>query len=291
MNILVIDSNGVVGHVVALYLHEQGHDVTGYSETASKWFECIQGDLFDINMLQTVVTNGGYDAIINCSAIINQYAEEDKAKAVFINSYIPHFLEYITANTSTVVVHRSTDCIFSGKRGNYAVGDIPDAESFYAKSKVLGEIINDKDITIRTSLIGPETEESGGSLLNWYLKQRGEVRGFANAIWTGVTTIEFAKEIEQLLLQKAHGLFQCVPKNAISKYDLLCLFEKYFPGERNVVRIENERVDKSLVQEVLEYKIEIPTYDSMVSEMADWVKKHKDLYVNYKEVLGGYKYE
>ena len=141
--------------------------------------------------------------------------------------------------------------------------------------------MNDKDITIRTSIIGPEFKKDGQGLFNWYMRQSGQVGGFANAIWTGLTTIEFAKVIEELLVQKAHGLFQCVPQNAISKYDLLCLFEKYFPGERDVKRIENVRVDKSLVPENQGYHMDIQDYDAMISDMADWISKYKKLYLNY----------
>lgn len=281
MKVLIIDSNGMVGHVVALYMKEKGHNVVGYSNTATELFEYIKGEVYNVDFLQEVVANGNYDAVINCSAVINEQADEDKAKAVFVNSYIPHFLEQITANTNTVVVHRSTDCIFSGERGNYTLKDTPDAKSFYAKSKVLGEIVNEKDITIRTSLVGPEMKRNGSSLFNWYMQQSGDVKGFANAIWTGITTIEFAKVTEQLLMKKAHGLFQCVPESSISKYDLLCLFEKYFPKGRNVIKVENTYINKALLPEVGSYAVDISSYDTMISEMKTWVDEHLNLYMNY----------
>ena len=274
MKILVIDSAGMVGHIVALYFKEQGHAVTGYGEAAE--------DIFDTVKIENEISGSDYDAVINCSAIINQDAEADKASAAFINAYLPHFLEKVTENTKTVVVHRSTDCIFSGKRGEYTLSDTPDAESFYARTKAIGEVVNDKDITIRTSLIGPETDENGGSLFNWFYNQKKTVGGFANAIWTGLTTIEFAKEIESLLLQKAHGLFQLVPGYAISKYELIKLFEKYFPDGREIRRIENKpAVDKSLVCELNGYKLDIPDYDTMISDMAGWIKEHKRIYPHY----------
>ena len=281
MKLLIIGCNGMVGHVVSMYLFEHGHDVTGYDSEKSAFVKTIQGSFFDTQLLDGTIRNGVYDAAINCTAIINQFAEEDKVGAVFVNSFLPHFLEKITAGTKTVVVHRSTDCIFSGKRGGYGLDDIPDADSFYAKTKALGELINEKDITIRTSLVGPEQESEGIGLLNWFMSQLGEVKGYSNAIWTGLTTIEFAREIDYLLQHKAHGLFQCVPDKAISKYELLKLFSDAFPGDRRLIRIDNKRVDKSLVQIVGDYGIEVPVYETMMNEMAEWVHIHKELYPHY----------
>ena len=174
MRLLILGSDGMVGHVVSLYLKEQGHDVTEIGE-------CDHA-LEDMSTLEEMVRTGRYNAIINCTAIINQDAEADKVSAVKVNSLLPHFLEAITDGTETVVVHRSTDCIFSGEKGNYTLEDWPDASSFYARSKALGELNNDKDITIRTSLVGPEKDENGGGLFNWFYNQKGDVNGFANAI-------------------------------------------------------------------------------------------------------------
>lgn len=271
MKLLVLGHTGMVGHVMFLYLKENNHDVTGIE----------QSNLHDIDNLSNTILTGDFDAVINCTAVINQFAEEDKAEASFINAYIPHLIEKLTEGTNTIIVHRSTDCVFSGSKGGYTLSDIPDAQSFYARTKAVGEIINNKDITIRTSLVGPEQDENGISLLNWFLKQRGDVNGFANAIWTGLTTIEFAKEVEYLIRHKAQGLFHTVPDHGIGKYDLLKLFAKYIPGDRNVIRIDNKLVDKSLAQTIGETGLVIPDYEQQIEEMAEWIKSHSDLYPSY----------
>lgn len=271
MKIIVLGCTGVVGHAVALYFKEAGHEVyDGYDAT-----------IYDKTQLKKAVDDIRPDTIINCTAIVNQAAEEDKAGAAYLNAYLPHLLETVTAGTNTVVVHRSTDCIFSGAKGQYVLEDWPDAKSFYARTKAVGELNNDKDITIRVSLIGPAQDENDGSLLNWYLNQKGEVKGFANAIWTGLTTLEYAKTIESLLNQKAHGVFQAAPKSAISKYELISVFEKYFPGGRTIVRVENNRVDKSLVPYWANYDIEIKDYEEQIAEMKEWIEKHPGLYPDY----------
>lgn len=281
MKALIIDPSGMVGHVVALYFKEQGHDVTGYGEKSLEGIKMVNRSIRDLDHVEKIVNGGNFDAIINCSAIINDNAERHKEEAVFVNAYFPHYLEKITRETKTVIVHRSTDCIFSGKRGHYNGNDFPDATSFYARTKSIGELNNEKDITIRTSLIGPDYDKDRNDLFNWFFYQRGDVNGFANSIWTGLTTIEFAKEIEQLLLQRAHGLFQLVPDDSISKFDLLRLFEKCFPSGRIIHKVENQKVDKSLIQEKKGLLLEIPSYDNMIEEMAIWVNKHKDFYKNY----------
>lgn len=268
MKLLILGSDGMVGHVITLYMKEQGHDVDECGERDSK--------LEDYSALQRLIGEDKYDAVINCTAIINQDAEADKVGAVKVNSLLPHFLEAVTAGTKTVVVHRSTDCIFSGAKGNYTLEDWPDATSFYARSKALGELDNEKDITIRTSLIGPEKDENGSGLFNWFYNQKGEVNGFANAIWTGLTTIEFAKEIEWLLVNMKHGVFQLVPDYAIGKYDLLLLFEKYYPRSRKIKRINNKRVDKSLVSVC--GGLEVPDFETQIAEMRKWTDAHKSIY-------------
>ncbi len=268
MKIFVLGSKGVVGHAIALYFSEACHEV-------------ICSNDFSEGHICSLIAEHSFDAIINCTAIVNQAAEEDKAGASYLNAYLPHLLEELTAGTKTVVVHRSTDCIFSGAKGQYTIEDWPDAKSFYARTKAVGELNNDKDITIRVSLIGPAQDEEDGSLLNWYLNQKGEVKGFANAIWTGLTTFEYAKTIESLLNQKAHGVFQAAPNDSISKYELIKLFEKYFPGGRSIVKVDNNRVDKSLVPYWGEYDITIKDYEKQIAEMKLWIEKHPTLYPSY----------
>ncbi len=282
MKVLIMGSANIIGQVVGLYFRENGHDVTGYDSKPCKYYDSIQESLYDLDCIKETIQSGCYDAVLNFTAVVNQKAEADKAEASYINCFLPHYLEKITHNTKTVIVHRSTDCIFSGKKGSYNIDDTPDGESFYAKTKAIGELINQKDITIRISLIGPDPDSDGDSLFPWFLRQNGEVNGFTDAIWTGVTTIEFARVIEQLLLQKAHGLFQCAPDTSISKYELLTVFEKYFPNNRKVIPISKNRVDKSLIPFMGDYKVEIPDYDTMVADMLLWVKNHKDIYKNFE---------
>ncbi len=256
LKLLIIDTAGMAGSAMAKYMRQHGHDVTPYDD-----------DLFDRGKIGERLDCGRFDAVINCAAIVNRHADEEPDRAVYINAYLPHYLAALTKGTRTVVVHRSTDCVFSGEKGSYTVNDRPDGQSIYARTEALGEIINEKDLTIRTSLIGVHRRDGEG-LLDWFLRQRGEVKGYANAVWTGISTLEFARQTENLIERKAHGLIHLVPDRSISKYELLCLFEKYFPAGRKIVRWENDRVDKSLIPFTGGYSLNMPGYEEMIEEIS-----------------------
>ena len=159
MKVFILGCNNTIGHVVALYFKEKGHEVMGYDQENLGLVRQVTGNYHDVVLIQQTIEQYCPEAVINCIAVVNQDAETDKAEATYVNCYLPHYLEKITADTSIVVVHRSTDCIFSGERGQYTVNDVPDAKSFYARTKAVGELINEKDITIRVSLIGPSVKE------------------------------------------------------------------------------------------------------------------------------------
>ena len=264
LKLLILGSKGMSGHVINLYMTERGHETDSYN------------DRDNFAGMRKVIEQGSYDAVINCEAVINQDAEADKAEAVKINSLLPHFLASITAGTDTVIVNRSTDCIFSGEKGGYTLDDIPDGTSFYARSKALGEVRYGNNITIRTSVIGPETDPQGRGLFSWFMRQSGDVNGYTGAVWTGITTIEFARCVETMLETGMRGIYQLVPDYSVSKYELLCMFAEYYPGDRNVVAFDSGRNDKSLVQSC--GGISVPGYREMIAEMRAWTDRHIDIY-------------
>lgn len=283
MKFLVIGCNGMAGHIISLYLKEQGHSVTGYARQNSKYVDTILGDASDFKLLKSTVLKGNYDSVINCIGLLNQFAENDHAAAVLLNGYLPHFLAKITENTDTQIIHMSTDCVFSGKTGGYTEDSVPDGTLFYDKSKAMGELDDKKNITLRNSIVGPDIKESGIGLLNWFMKQSGPVNGFTGAIWTGQTTLQLAKTMEQAAILRAHGLYNTVPDESINKYELLKLFNTYI--RRNPIEInpmDKFVADKSLVRtryEGFDYKI--PDYKTMIIELGDWMREHREMYPHY----------
>ena len=113
MKLLVLGCNGMAGHTISLYMKERGHDVLGFDTRKSIYVASVAGNAFDTKSLQSLVVDGHYDAVINCIGILNRFAEENKALATFLNSYLPHFLAEITEGTDTQIIHMSTDCVFS----------------------------------------------------------------------------------------------------------------------------------------------------------------------------------
>jgi dTDP-4-dehydrorhamnose reductase len=282
MNFFILGCNGMAGHIISLYLKEQGHSVLGFARTKSKYVDSIVGDAFDTELLKKNIVENKFDAVVNCLGMLNQFAENDRASASFINSYLPHFLAKITANTETQIIHMSTDCVFSGKKGSYTEDAFCDGESFYDRSKALGELLDSKNLTLRNSIVGPDINLKGIGLLNWFMNQRDEVNGYTKSIWTGQTTLQLAKTIEKAALEKAYGLYNAVPDHSISKFELLNLFNRYFKGDSLKINpVEGILADKSLIRTNYEFNFLIPDYETMIAELAEWIKNHKDIYQHY----------
>ena len=282
MKFLVLGCNGMAGHTISLYLQEQGHDVFGFYRSESKYIKNAVGDAQNVDFMKNLIAEGKYDTVINCIGILNQFAEENKALATYLNSYFPHFLAEVTSGTDTQVIHMSTDCVFSGKRGNYTEADFRDGETFYDRSKALGELEDDKNLTLRNSIVGPDINPNGIGLLNWFMKQNAPICGYTKAMWTGQTTLQLAKTMEAAAKEKVSGLYNTVPDHPISKYDLLRLFNKYLRNDSvQISPIDGVNADKSLKRTRFDFSYIIPDYEVMVSELAEWVISHKDMYPHY----------
>ncbi len=269
--------------MVSLYLKERGHDVLGFARKKSAYVDSVAGDARDIETLRKLIDKGRFHSVINCIGVLNQFAERDKERAVFLNAYLPHFLARETMDTDTQVIHISTDCVFSGRRGGYTEGDLKDGETFYARSKALGELDDGKNITLRSSIVGPDINPEGLGLLNWFLKQNGPVNGYKNSVWTGQTTLQLAKTMASAAAKRTHGLYNAVPDTVISKYELLQLFARHFRGGAvNVVPVDGIRTDKSLIRIRSGFDITIPDYEVMVAELAAWLRAHRNMYPHYR---------
>lgn len=284
MKFLVLGCNGMAGHVISIYLHEKGHDVIGFGRTKSFFVPTILGDATDFELLRGVIAAGKFDVVINAIGLLNQFAESNHAAATLLNGYLPHFLADITADTETQIIHMSTDCVFSGNTGQYTETSLPDGASFYDRSKAIGELNDKKNLTLRNSIVGPDIKNSGIGLLNWFMQQPGPtVNGFTGAIWTGQTTLQLAKTMEVASKERAVGLINAVPAESITKFDLLQLFNKYMRREKLTIHpVTGVNLDKSLVRTNFELEYTIPDYETMISELADWMRQHKDIYPHYK---------
>ncbi|MDP3150330.1 MAG: sugar nucleotide-binding protein [Ignavibacteria bacterium] len=279
--ILIIDSSGMAGHVISKYLG----DLDKYQIAD---FECDPLcnsyenyiDVYDRDLLRENIKKTNPDVIINCLRILIEESETNVDKAIYFNSFIPHYLSKIGKEINAKVIQLSTDCVFSGKKGSYNEDDFKDGENVYARTKSLGELINERDLTLRTSFIGPNINGKNEELFHWFLMQRGEINGYSNAYWTGITTLELAKSIDKAIDLNLIGLYHLVPDEKISKFDLLTIIKNIW-GKKDISinKSNNKFIDKSLVDN--KKMLNVNNYSKMFEDLYNWMIKYKYLYPEY----------
>lgn len=284
MRYLIFGVNGMAGHVIAQYLKEKGHEITGFARQQSPICKTVSGDARNRADLENALEAGDYDVVVNCIGVLNKRVDSSLADGIYLNSAWPHLLAEKLAGRKTKLIHISSDCVFEGTKGQYTEIDRPDAVSYYGRSKALGEVVDCDNLTLRTSIVGPELKTDGTGLFHWFMKQTGSVSGYRRVIWTGVTTLQLAKSIEEDISKQKTGLYHLVNNESICKYNLLQMFNAAF--RRNPIEItENDAVisDRSLVCTSEGQRFSVPGYRQMIEEMAEWMEIHKDLYGQYGE--------
>ena len=279
---LILGATGMAGHTISLYLQEQGYDVTTFSTNAFPYCKNINGDAMDKDFVISILQEGDYDVVVNCIGVLNQACDREQSKAVYLNSYLPHLIVDTLKNSKTKLIHMSTDCVFSGNSGNYNENSFRDGETFYDRTKALGEVDDNKNLTFRNSIIGPDMRENGIGLFNWFMKQKDPIKGYSKAIWTGVTTLTLAKAMERAAIENLTGIYNLVNNKSISKFDLLGILNKYVCDGLILISPSDEvNLNKSLVNNRNDFSFEVPSYDQMVVEMKEWVFRHMILYPHY----------
>lgn len=279
MKILVLGSQGMAGHTIVKYLRNQGHRVF----TAAKQDASSEVDFFiDVESQHSVESFSNilffsvekFDFVINCIGLLVAPSIERPDRASLINSWFPHYLEYKLKNTNTRLIHLSTDCVFNGKNGPYIETDDHTELNAYGRSKSLGEINNNKDITFRMSIIGPELKKNGTGLLNWILTSPdSELKGWKNAWWNGITTLQLAKCIEQYIQNPSvTGVYHVVSnENRINKFQLLTLINEIYCLDKTIVPIDGPKeVNKILIDTRKLIDFNIPLYAQMIAEMKNF---------------------
>jgi dTDP-4-dehydrorhamnose reductase len=231
MKILILGGQGMAGHIMTEYFMDKPQYEVNYTSRDADDKKSIYLDATDFKRVEETIERLKPDIIINCVGILNEHAANNPLLAFQVNSLLPHQLAKFIERQHGKLIHISTDCVFSGLKGEYTEDDFPDGTSVYAQSKQLGEIINNKHLTIRTSIIGPEMKEDGIGLFLWFMKQTGKIKGYKNVLWNGVTTLELAKATEELITHQITGLYQLGSEQKnfkvfIIKIDSGCFWEK-----------------------------------------------------------------
>ncbi|MES2365057.1 MAG: SDR family oxidoreductase [Pseudomonadota bacterium] len=280
--VVVLGCAGMAGHIMAEYLlSTHDYDVVGIArEKCAGATELL--NVLDFVALEQALTGIQPDVVINCIGVLVSKSANDIGTAIQINSYLPHFLSALGRRSNFKLIHISTDCVFSGKHGAYSEEAFRDGDDNYARTKALGEVINDRDLTIRTSIIGPELKHNGTGLLDWFLKQQSEIHGYTQAYWTGVTTLELAKATHAFIQQNISGLYHLCFTEKISKCNLLKLFSRVWNKSITISPADDYAVDKSLVCSRQDFDYAVPDYETMLIDMHAWMEAHPDLYMHYR---------
>ena len=196
---LVLGGEGMLGHMVVKYINSLPHfkvDFTTRNKGKGIYFDAYK----DIEKIEDIIKKTKPELVINCIGIVNHIIREgDEDKVVFVNSYFPQKLAHICKSNDSKLIHISTDCVFSGNKGCYTENSPYSPVDFYGLSKAAGEIKDNHNLTIRTSIIGPEIKEPKTGLMEWFLGQKEKsTKGFTKAIWSGLTTLELAKKIIEM---------------------------------------------------------------------------------------------
>ena len=233
-------------------------------------------DVNEFSELTGVMKRIRPDFILNCIGVTKRRKEADTAiPAITLNALFPHKLVKWGMDNSAKVVNFSTDCVFDGEQGNYTEESPTNAKDLYGKTKAFGEIQGKNALTLRSSFIGSELQ-AATELLEWFLSQTGTVKGFKNAIYSGLTTIELSRIIEKILVYypAATGLYN-ISSDPISKFDLLMLIRDKMHIKVDVIPDETIRCDRSLDSTKFrnEFSYTPPTWVAMVEELSKDVKK------------------
>lgn len=230
--ILVLGANGMLGGSASRYYAKKGYEVNALNRSE---FDAVTSDIGELEAHVEIS-----DMVLNCIGVIKQVIENfTPYETVKINGTFPRNLAKLCLHKETPLIHITTDCAFSGKRGSYNENDYLDAEDLYGTSKVAGE--SNDCMTLRTSIIGPE-QDTSLSLLGWVFSQKGKtVKGFTNHLWNGVTTLQFAKTAEVIMNSGLYekGLFHVHSPDSLSKFELVSMINRIFGLGIKVIPEEN----------------------------------------------------
>ena len=279
MRILILGGSGMLGHALLKALTPR-HDVRA---TLHHPIECYRRlslldetnsfagiDVRSTASLASVLDQFAPEAVVNCVGLVKQRAEADDALAnIEINAAAPHRIARLCRNAGARLIHISTDCVFSGRKGMYTEQDNADADDLYGRAKLLGEPIAPHCLTLRTSFVGRELSGKLG-LLEWFLAQRGSIKGFRRVIFSGFTTLEITRIIEMLLTRfpDANGVYH-VSSEPIDKYSLLKLFREHFRAPVTIDADDSRVVDRSLDSSRFrrDFRYQPPDWPTMLQEL------------------------
>ena len=285
MKILILGADGMIGHKMAqslshfnLYLNSRSH-----SNNLQEHFPNSTLSNFDFlnQNIEDLLEKTSPDYIINAVGITIRRGASDNEQTNFLNSQLPQKINFWCKENKKKQIHFSTDCVFSGDKGNYNDLDLPDAKDNYGKSKGEGEINSKSTLTIRSSMIGREIYNKT-ELLEWVISNKNKkIKGFDNVIYSGVTTFWMSKTVNEIIKNypDLYGIYN-ISSPPISKYNLITIINTYFNLNIEIERDSSYYSNKSLNSDRFfsETNFKKPNWDEMLSNLYLDSEKNKNLY-------------
>lgn len=279
MRILVLGGTGMLGHQLYRSCNRRHQTWTTLRRQSAQglpaFFDaqrCIGGvDAGSLESMARAFAECRPEVVVNAIGVVKQVVDsEGPITCIQLNALFPHYLARLCGEQGARLIHVSTDCVFSGKKGNYTEDDLPDPDDLYGRTKVIGEVQGPNVLTVRTSFIGPELRAPTG-LLGWFLKRGGaRVRGYTNAIFSGLTSRALSHVILSVIERHRDmsGLYH-VSSAPISKYDLLCKIRDAFGVRTEIEPHGDVHCDRSLSSARFRAatQITIPSWDEMIADL------------------------
>jgi dTDP-4-dehydrorhamnose reductase len=276
MTVLITGAHGMLGHqLVAAFAGGQPVIAATRRPAPEMSVPCIVADLRAPDSLFSQIEATRPELVVNAAGVVKQRNYE-AAELWEVNARFPHRLAEVCRRSGARLIHLSTDCVFSGREGGYTETDEPDPVDDYGRSKREGEPKGENLMVIRTSMIGLERSHGVG-LVEWFLDQRGIVRGFSQAIFSGLTTKALSRLIRDHCAKDGFrsGIWH-VGAEPISKFDLLTRLNRALGrSEPAIVADASVRCDRSL--DFSRYASETgyrpPGWTQMIDELAIDIKQ------------------
>lgn len=288
MRILILGGDGMLGHQLLLSLRDRYEVRVTLHKPVSDYARFGMFDagnayggvdvLFQDRLLE-VMADYRPEVVINGVGLVKQRKEaEVRLPSVEVNALFPHRLAVICQVVGARLIHMSTDCVFSGRKGGYVEEDVSDATDIYGRTKFLGEVSHDHCLTLRSSIIGLELARKS-SLIEWFLAQRGEIGGYRRAIYSGLTTMEMARVIDHVLhhCPSMSGVWH-VSSAPISKYEILRRLQARLPDRGVTILPSDDFVaDRSLNGDRFAKAsgYTVADWDAMLDELAQQIRERE----------------
>lgn len=269
MKIIVFGAGGMLGH--AFYSELKKHHQVWGTVRNEKWHpDLLEGfETKNLDKIENLISEIKPDFAINCIGIIKQLkASKDKIISLEVNSLWPHRLAEICERHNSKMIHFSTDCVFSGSKGRYLESDLTDARDTYGLTKLMGEVDYPHTLTLRTSIIGHELN-SQVSLIDWFMSQKNECKGFTHAIYTGFPTIVVARFLNDVIFKNFISGVYHFSSDSINKYELLKLVANIYGKKIIITPSDDLKIDRSLNSDRLRSELnwQPESWTSMIRQM------------------------